>query len=178
MSFSYCKLRSFSHSIRHSNNNSTLCAFLQANSCTSVSKFCFRNRLLSILISDKWFKRCYDIDDLSSFFVRFSFENDHSPQQFDHTKIYTQNNSNVSKSDIMHVSLIRRCIHASRDLSPFFVVRASCLCPQLGRTKSRGRCWVVIKLSHQPESSGHVLHAEVDGSDDQQKRWAFACERR
>jgi len=38
--------------VRH-NYNSTLRAFLQANSDISLSNFCFRNSSLSILISDK-----------------------------------------------------------------------------------------------------------------------------
>jgi len=36
--------------------------------------------------------------------------------------------------------------------------------PLLGRTRSRGRCWATIRLSHRPESSDHAVH-EVDGLD-------------
>jgi len=35
------------------NYNSTSLSFFQANSCTSLQQFCFRNNSLSILISDK-----------------------------------------------------------------------------------------------------------------------------
>jgi len=37
--------------------------------------------------------------------------------------------------------------------------------PLLGRSRSRGRCGAVIRLSHRPEPSGHVVHGEVDGLD-------------
>jgi len=37
--------------------------------------------------------------------------------------------------------------------------------PLLGRTRSRGRCWAAIRLSHLPEPSGHTVHGEVDGLD-------------
>jgi len=37
--------------------------------------------------------------------------------------------------------------------------------PLLGRTRSRGRCWAAIQLSHRPEPSGHAVHGEVDGLD-------------
>jgi len=43
----------------------------------------------------------------------------------------------------------------------FFVVWASCYCPLLGRTRSWGRCWAIIRLSHRPEPSGSA----VDGLD-------------
>ena len=36
--------------------------------------------------------------------------------------------------------------------------------PMLGRTRSRGRCWAAIWLSHRPEPSGRAVH-EVDGLD-------------
>jgi len=37
--------------------------------------------------------------------------------------------------------------------------------PLLGRTRSRGRCWAAIQLSHRPEPSGHAVHGKVDGLD-------------
>jgi len=37
--------------------------------------------------------------------------------------------------------------------------------PLLGRTRSRGRCWAAIRLSHRPEPSGHAVHTDVDGLD-------------
>ena len=37
--------------------------------------------------------------------------------------------------------------------------------PFLDRTRSRGRCWAAIQLSHHPEPSGHAVHGEVDGLD-------------
>ena len=37
--------------------------------------------------------------------------------------------------------------------------------PLLGRTRSWGRCWAVIRLSHRPEPSGHAVHGVVDGLD-------------
>ena len=30
--------------------------------------------------------------------------------------------------------------------------------PLLGRTRSRGRCWAAIQLSHRPAPSGHAVH--------------------
>ena len=53
------KILSLSYHVRHSNCNSTFRAFLQANLYINLSKFCFRNSSLSILISDEWFKRCW-----------------------------------------------------------------------------------------------------------------------
>jgi len=35
----------------------------------------------------------------------------------------------------------------------------------LGRTRSRGRCWAAIWLSHHPEPSGGGVHGEVDRLD-------------
>jgi len=35
--------------------------------------------------------------------------------------------------------------------------------PLLGRTRSQGRCWAAIRLSHRPELSGRAVHGEVDG---------------
>ena len=35
----------------------------------------------------------------------------------------------------------------------------------LGRSRSRGRCWAAIRLSHRPEPSGGAIHGEVDGLD-------------
>jgi len=35
----------------------------------------------------------------------------------------------------------------------------------LAGTRSRGRCWAAIRLSHRPESSGRAVHEEVDGLD-------------
>jgi len=56
-----------------------------------------------------------------------------------------------------------------RDLSDqvmvLFVIWASCCCPPLGRTRSRGRCRAAIRLSYRPEPSGHAVHEEVDGLD-------------
>ena len=40
---------------------------------------------------------------------------------------------------------------------------ASCYCPLLGRTRSRGRCWAVIRLFRRPEPSGRAVHGEVEG---------------
>jgi len=37
--------------------------------------------------------------------------------------------------------------------------------PLLGLTRSRGRYWAAIRLSHRPEPSGPVVHDEVDGLD-------------
>jgi len=37
--------------------------------------------------------------------------------------------------------------------------------PLLGCTKSQGRCWAAIRLSHQPERSGCAVYGEVDGLD-------------
>ena len=37
--------------------------------------------------------------------------------------------------------------------------------PLLDRTRSRGRCWAAIQLSHRPAPSGHAVHGEVDGLD-------------
>jgi len=61
---SYHKLRNrknfcFSHHLKHSNYSSTLHAFLQADSCISLSKVLFPNSSLSILMSGRWFKRCW-----------------------------------------------------------------------------------------------------------------------
>ena len=49
--------------------------------------------------------------------------------------------------------------------------------PLLGRTRSRGRCWAAIRLSHGPELSGHAVHGEVDGLDigGQHGRRLFFC---
>jgi len=41
--------------------------------------------------------------------------------------------------------------------------------PLLGRTWSRGRCWAVIRLSHCPAQSRHVLHGKVDGLDNEEQ---------
>ena len=35
--------------------------------------------------------------------------------------------------------------------------------PLLGRTRSRDRCWAVIRMSHHPEPSGRAVHVEVGG---------------
>jgi len=37
--------------------------------------------------------------------------------------------------------------------------------PLLGCTRSRGRYWAAIRLSHRPEPSGHAVDGEVDGLD-------------
>jgi len=37
--------------------------------------------------------------------------------------------------------------------------------PLLAHTRSRGRCWAAIRLSHRPERSGRAVHGEVDGLD-------------
>jgi len=37
--------------------------------------------------------------------------------------------------------------------------------PLLGRTRSRGRCWFAIRLSHRPEPLSHEVHGAVDGLD-------------
>jgi len=37
--------------------------------------------------------------------------------------------------------------------------------PLLGRTRSKGRCWGAIRLSHRLEQSGHAIHEEVVGLD-------------
>ena len=37
--------------------------------------------------------------------------------------------------------------------------------PLLGRTRSRGKWWAAIRLSHRPEPSGHAIRGEVDGLD-------------
>jgi len=37
--------------------------------------------------------------------------------------------------------------------------------PLLGRTRSLGKCWAAIRLSHRPEPSGHTVHGEIDRSD-------------
>ena len=93
-------------------------------SCISLSMFWFRNSSLAILISDKWFKRCCHSDDLTSFFIRFSFENDLSPPLFEHVKqryIRTQNIIPMfGKSDVKFLSWIKRCINVSFDSSPCF----------------------------------------------------------
>ena len=47
----------------------------------------------------------------------------------------------------------------------FFVVWASYFDSLLGCTRSRGRCWAAIQLSHNQEHSGSAVHGEVDGSD-------------
>ena len=47
----------------------------------------------------------------------------------------------------------------------FFLVWDSCYYPLLGRTKSRGRCWAAIHLSHQPKLLACAVHGEVDGLD-------------
>ena len=47
----------------------------------------------------------------------------------------------------------------------FFIVWASCNNPLLGWTKSQGRCWAIIQLSHHPEPSGCAVHGDVDGLD-------------
>jgi len=39
----------------------------------------------------------------------------------------------------------------------FFVIWASHYCPLLGRTRSWGRCWAAIRLSHCPELSGRAV---------------------
>jgi len=41
-------------------------------------------------------------------------------------------------------------------LAHIFVVWASCFIPLLGRTRSRGRCWAAIRVSHRPELSGRA----------------------
>ena len=41
----------------------------------------------------------------------------------------------------------------------------SSLYPLLGRTRSRGRCWAAIQLSHHREPSGRAVHEEVGGLD-------------
>ena len=113
---------SFSHHVRHSKYNSTLRAFLQANSCMSLSKFWFRNSLLSLPISDKQCKRCCDTGDLSSFFICFSFENDFSPLLFEHIKQrhISRMIAMFGKSDIRFLSWINWCINGSCDSSPCF----------------------------------------------------------
>ena len=42
--------------------------------------------------------------------------------------------------------------------SCFFVVWASCCCPLLGHSKSRGRCWAAIWFSHHPKPPGRPVH--------------------
>jgi len=37
--------------------------------------------------------------------------------------------------------------------------------PLLGPTRSRGRCWAAIRLSHRPKPSSQAVHGEVDGLD-------------
>jgi len=74
------------HHVGLSNYNSSSRTSLQGNSCISLSKFYIRSSLLSILINDKCFKSCCDTDDLSSLFIRFSFENDLPLLQFEHIK--------------------------------------------------------------------------------------------
>jgi len=55
------KSSQFSHHVRHSKYTSTLLAFLQANLISICQKFSFSlsDSSLSILVSDKWFKRCW-----------------------------------------------------------------------------------------------------------------------
>ena len=89
--------------------------FFQANTYISLSKFSFRNSSLSILISDKWFKRHCDNDDRSSFFIRSV-----SKMTFHHCYLSTQNNSNIWKSGIRFLSWIKRCINVLLDSSPCF----------------------------------------------------------
>ena len=115
----YETVRRFAYHVRHSEYNSTWRALLQANLCISLSKFCFRNSWLSILINDEWFKRCCDVDDLNSFFIRFNFENDISPLQFEHIKqrCIRRIIAKFGKSDIRILSWIRRLINVSCDSS-------------------------------------------------------------
>jgi len=48
----------------------------------------------------------------------------------------------------------------------FFFCWARCYDPLLiGRTRSRGRCWIHVRLSHRLEPIGHAVHGEVDGLD-------------
>ena len=49
--------------------------------------------------------------------------------------------------------------------SGLLLLLSELLKPLLGRTRSRGRCWAAIQLSHRPEPSGHAVHGEVDGLD-------------
>jgi len=42
---------------------------------------------------------------------------------------------------------------------------ASCYCPLLGRTRSRGRCCADIPFSHRPKLSGRAVHGKVDRLD-------------
>ena len=37
--------------------------------------------------------------------------------------------------------------------------------PLPGRTRSPGKCWATILLSHRPAPSSHAVHGEVDGLD-------------
>ena len=46
-----------------------------------------------------------------------------------------------------------------------FLLLSQLLKPLLGCTRSRGRCWAAIRLSHRPEPSGHAVHGEFDGLD-------------
>ena len=54
---------------------------------------------------------------------------------------------------------------APKSWSSVVVVWASCCYPLLGRTRSRGRCWTAIQLSHNPKPSGRAVYGEVDGLD-------------
>ena len=47
----------------------------------------------------------------------------------------------------------------------FLLLLSELLKPLLGRTRSRGRCWAAIQLSHRPAPSGRAVHGEVDGLD-------------
>jgi len=53
---------------------------------------------------------------------------------------------------------------------------ASCYCPLLGRTRSRGRYWAAIRLSCHPELLGQALHGEVNWTvNDNMVNGLFLC---
>jgi len=72
--------------------------------------------------------------------------------------------------ELLRNSFVNFCLQTFKNKcfcfsSRFFVVWASSYSPLLGRTRSRGRCWAAIRLSHRPEPSGRAIHWEVDRLD-------------
>ena len=48
-----------------------------------------------------------------------------------------------------------------------FIVWSSSCNPLLGRTRYRGKCWAIIRLSRIPEPPGDALHGEFEKNDEE-----------
>ena len=126
-----------------------------------------------IIAHHQWFYRCLKI------FVYF--ENNSTLAKYKRAIWLAKNKTNkmllwnkccpFSKNSWFKLMVTARFVYlqyfskAGCMLLSLFFFWASCYCPLQGRTRSRGRCWASIRLSHRPEASGRAVHVEVDGFD-------------